>query len=152
MILYILLFALICSFTVHIFIVIRYVDSRSKKLFNAFISTSVTNMGFAIGLSVMALYNPSTIRNLDIKFILWVLSGFVMVTILFFKINILRNIYKRSQDPANYHLNYFGKKVYGEKVVKKTEYLGFIISFPFFLLIGAYFVARLLNLYLYGHL
>jgi hypothetical protein len=146
------LFSLVASFSIHIIIVIFYISSRSKRLFNWFITTSITNMAFAIALSIYALSRPELIRGLNLKFILWVLSGFVMVILLFVKINVLRSVYNRRNDPSCFHYNYFGKKVYESGIIKKHEFLSFLASFPFFLIIGAYFVARLINMVLYGHI
>ena len=100
-------------------------------------------MVLALGLAIFALQQPEYIRNLDIKFIMWILSGFIMVIMLAIKITIFRNINKRMKDPEFYHLNYFGKKVYEEGIVKKSEFLGFMVTLPFFLFLGAYFVAKL---------
>ena len=86
------------------------------------------------------------------KTILWVISGFITILILTLKIFIFRRIYKRTKDPNYYHVNFFGKKVYEKKIVKQYEFLTLILSMPFFLMIGAYFVALLINLIRFGKL
>jgi heme/copper-type cytochrome/quinol oxidase subunit 1 len=83
---------------------------------------------------------------------MWIISGVTMFLVLYIKLSLAFRIYKRSKDPEFYHINFFGKKVYNEKLIKNFEYMIFFITIPFFLLIGAYFVARLINLYFYGHL
>ena len=152
MIIYALLFLLVISFFIHIASIIYYVVNKTKTAFNLFVSTLVSNMALSLAMIIFVLNKPDLIKNLDIKFILWVMSGIVLVIMLNIKISILRNVYKRSKDPANYHLNYFGKKVYGEGVIKKREFFTFLVTLPFFLLMGAYFVARLINLFIYGHI
>ncbi|HOO70928.1 MAG TPA: hypothetical protein PK926_04125 [Spirochaetota bacterium] len=141
---------LFLSFTVHILIVVFYVVNKSKTLFYAFLSTAFLNVSIAMVLSIVALSQPERIRHVDFKFILWILSGFVMVLMLILKIYFFRAIYLRSKDPDYYHLNYFGKKVLNKGFVKQYEFFTFFLSIPFFLLMGAYFVARLINLIRHG--
>lgn len=117
-----------------------------------FLNTSVTNILVTGALSFLAIFRPETIRNVNISFLLWLSSGFVMLVMLFVKISLFRRIYGRAQDPANYHLNFFGKKVLHPTVVKAEEVLIFFITIPFFLFAGAYFIARLVNLMMFGRL
>ncbi len=152
MLLYVLLFLLITSFVIHIVIIVFYVQTRSSGYFNWFIITVITNMAIAIALSIVALTRPEEIRKINIRFFFWLLSGFIMILLVFIKFIIFRRIYRRTKDPNWYHFNYFGKKVYNNKIVQPAEFMGFIVTFPFFLFIGAYFVARLINLFLYGHI
>ena len=98
------------------------------------------------------LFNPSLVRDIDVMFLLWLLSGGVMLILLGVKVMIFRTIYRRSQMPEHYHFNFFGKKVLHATVVKPIEVMVFMITIPFFLICGAYFVARLINLFLYNRL
>lgn len=152
MIIVILIFILLCSFTVHLLSLIFFVVTKSKKLFNLFFATAMSNIMIGMALSIFAIQKPELIRSLDMKVILWVISGFIMILMLTLKIYIFRNIYKRTKDPAFYHMNYFGKKVYEKGIVKQYEFLSLVVSMPFFLFLGAYFVARLINLIMYGHI
>jgi hypothetical protein len=94
-------------------------------------------------MTVLVFKNPTRIRVLHFDMILWVLSGFVMVIMLSAKIYIISNIMKRKKDPSMYHINYFGKRVYEKDVVRKQELAAIMITIPFFLLCGAYFIAKL---------
>ncbi len=152
MIILILLILLQLSFSLHIFFLIQYVIKRSAVHLRWFINTAISNMVMAGGLTVLAVYKPSLIRTLDLTLMMWLVSGFVMFMMLLIKITIIRNILKRCKDPANFHLNYFGKKVLHPTVVQQSDVLLFFMTMPFFLMAGAYFVARLLNYILYGHL
>lgn len=152
MIIYALLLLLIGSFIIHIAIIFLYIQTRKKVYFTAFIATVFTNIAIAMGLSIVALNQPLLIRNLNIKVFLWLLSGFFSFLIIYVQVMILRRIYRRSKDPEWFHTNYFGKKVYNQGILKKEEFLGFIISFPFFIIVGAYFFARVINLVLYGQI
>jgi len=152
MTLYILLLLLAVSVISHSIYIIQYFHTRSKKYFNGFLVTTLTNVASSIILSIYALLRPQMIRGLNLNVILWTFSGFVMFVLLGVKVAIIRKIIQRARDPEFYHYNFFGKKVYEENVVKKTELLTIIMTIPAFLLIGAYFVARLINIFLYGHI
>jgi len=99
---------------------------------------------------VLMMRDPSTFTKVNIKFILWIISGFILIFILFIKISTIIKIYKRSKDPECYVINFFGKKVYKNGLVNKQEFLTLFLTIPFFLLVGSYFVARLINILLYG--
>jgi len=152
MVIILLLFLLLSSFIVHIYALVFFLLYKSRNLFNAFFATALTNILVGIILSIFVLKKPELVRSIDMMLVLWGISGFIMLLLLSLKIAIFRNIYKRSKDPAFYHLNYFGKKVYEKGIIKQYEFLTVIISMPFFLMMGAYFVARLINLFLYGHI
>jgi hypothetical protein len=109
-------------------------------------------MALAMALMIISLSKPELIRQLNIKYFFWLLSGFVSLLLLGIKIAIFRNIYKRSRDPQWYHFNHFGKKVFEKGIVKQGEFLGIFGTLPFFLFIGAFFVSRLLNMILFGHM
>jgi hypothetical protein len=81
---------------------------------------------------------------------MWIISGFVLFILLFLKITILVRIYKRAKDPAFYSINFFGKKVYEKGIVRQSEFVTIFLSMPFFLIIGAYFIARLINMIRFG--
>jgi hypothetical protein len=83
---------------------------------------------------------------------LWILSGFSMMFMLLLKIGIFQRIYRRCHMPEHFHYNFFGKKVLHSSVVNKGEVFVFFILMPFFLVSGAYFIARFINLMLYGKL
>ncbi|TFH42238.1 MAG: hypothetical protein E4G96_03850 [Chrysiogenales bacterium] len=142
MIIYILFFCLISSFTLHIIIIVLYIKIKDNKYFYWFIATVVLNMTIAGLLIVVTLSKPELIRELNLKMFFWLLSGFVTFLLLGIKILIFRNIYRRSKNPKWYHVNYFGKKVYEKGIVKQIEFLGVFFILPFFLIIGAFFVSR----------
>ena len=152
MIIYILFFCLLTSFTLHAVIIALYIKNKDKLYFYWFIATVAMNMAIALALIVISLSRPELIRQLNLKFFFWLLSGFVTLLLLSLKIAIFRNIYKRSKDPKWYHFNHFGKKVFEKGIVKQVEFLGIFGSLPFFLFIGAFFVSRLINMMLYGRM
>jgi len=152
MIIIILLTALFFSFCVHVYFLIKYVQIREQKHLRAFINTAISNVLISASLSIMALTKPDYIREIDVKMLIWLFSGAILLLMLFIKINIFRNIYRRAQLPEHYHYNFFGKKVLHGSVVKPQEIALFFITMPFFLFLGAYFIARMINLILYGTL
>jgi hypothetical protein len=100
---------------------------------------------------VVLMSRPDMLYQVDVPRLLWLMSGFVMIVTLWIKIRIFVKIYKRAKDPDNYHLNFFGKKVLHSTVVSKMEMAIFFGTMPFFLMSGAYFIARLANFFLYSH-
>lgn len=152
MIIYTLFFCLLTSFTLHAVIIALYIKNKDTIYFLWFIATVILNMAIALALITISLTRPDLVRQLNLKFFFWLLSGFVTLLLLCIKIAIFRNIYKRSKDPKWYHFNHFGKKVFEKGIVKQVEFLGIFGSLPFFLFIGAYFVSRLLNMFLYGRM
>jgi hypothetical protein len=150
MIIYGLLLLLIASFTFHIVIIILYIKSRDRIFFYWFIAAVVMNLGISLALAVIALTKPLIIKQVKLSVFLWLLSGFIAVLLLIIKLMIFRNIYRRMKDPNWYHLNYFGKKVYERGIIRQEEFLGIFVTFPFFLITGAFFISRLIHLVMFG--
>ncbi|HNX22901.1 MAG TPA: hypothetical protein PKG60_02555 [Spirochaetota bacterium] len=101
---------------------------------------------------ILFMSRPDLLFEVDVQKLVWIMSGFVMFTTLGVKIRIFVRIYKRAQDPENYHVNFFGKKVLHSSVVNRVELAIFFGTIPFFLMSGSYFIARLVNFFLYKHL
>lgn len=146
----ILIITLAFSFCLQILVIIQYLSTKGTIYYNIFLGTFVTNT-VLMGFTFYHLFkNPAAFYNLDLKFTMWVISGFVLIFVLFIKISTIIKIYKRSQDPNCYKINFFGKKVYEGGLVNKQEFLTLFVTMPFFLMVGSYFVARLINIILYG--
>jgi len=152
MIIVILLFLLLLSFCVHILVLILYVTRAQKKHLQWFLNTAVSNIVIAGTISFLLVWKPAVIRNINPAFTLWLLSGLVLIVTLAIKIGLFRRMYRNMQDPKNYHYNFFGKKVLHPEAVSKLDVLAFFGTMPFFLMAGAYFVARLVNLIITGRL
>lgn len=152
MIFSIIILSLFFSFTCHLVSLFNYVTKKSEKSLRNFIKTAISNVVLAIVCIVLAFKRPDLIAKIDIRFITWVMAGLIMFFTLIVKIRIFVNIYRRSKLPENYHLNFFGKKVLHSTVVSKMEIVIFFGTMPFFLMSGAYFMARLMNFFLYKHL
>ncbi len=152
MIIIILFILLQISFTLHIYNLVLYVLKKNNKNLRWFVNTAISNILIAVSLTILAIVNPSMIGGMDFSFLIWIMTGFIMIAMLGIKINIVKNIYQRSREPENYHFNYFGKKVLHSSVVRYEEIMIFMFTMPFFLFAGAYFIARLVNLLMYNHL
>jgi hypothetical protein len=150
MIIYGLLLLLIASFTFHIIIIILYIKSRDRIFFYWFIAAVVVNLTISLALVVISLTKPLIIKQVKLNVFLWLMSGFVAVLLLIVKLMIFRTIYRRMKDPNWYHLNYFGKKVYERGVIRQEEFLGIFLTLPFFLMTGAFFISKLINLFMFG--
>jgi len=152
MIVKILFLALQISFFFHILFLVQYILRNERRDLRRFLLTTVSNTIAALGLIIIALSWPAMIHDVDLKVVFWIFSGVIMMIMLVIKISIFVVVYRRSKDPAHYHFNFFGKKVLHTSVVKPIEVVLFMFTMPFFLISGAYFIARLINLILYKHL
>ncbi len=146
------LLLLIISFAFHVNFLFQYITKRESRYLRNYINTSVSNVVIAAGLIIIALYRPEYIQKIDLQVLFWLLSGLIMVFMLLVKISVFRRIHRRTKNPEHFHYNFFGKKVLHSSVVKPLEIALFFGSMPFFLFAGAYFVARLINLFMYSHL
>lgn len=152
MIITFLLLALFLSFLGHIAALVTYVTKRSEGSLKTFINTTLSNVILAGTCIVVFISKPHLLRDINLVMLSWIMSGLVMFVTLSIKIKIFITVYRRAKDPSNYHLNFFGKRVLHSTVVKKMEMAMFFGTIPFFLLSGSYFMARLLNFFLYKHL
>ncbi len=152
MLITLLLIALAFAFSFQFLLIVLYLSNKSESYFKSLLGTFIINTVLMVIISIFAVSRPSEVYSINIKFILWLVSGIILFFIIILKLNILVRIYRRTKDPAFYSINFFGKKVYEKGIVKPKELLAVIASLPFFLLIGAYFVARLINLIMYGHI
>jgi len=147
-----LLIALSFSFCFQIAIIILYLSSKRDLYYKTFLGTFIINTILMVITSTIALTSPLSIQRINVKFILWVISGLITIVLLFLQSTILVRVYMRSKDPEFFDINFFGKKVFRKGIIKQSEFLTFILTIPFFLMVGSYFVARLVNLLLYKNL
>lgn len=152
MIILLIILLLIISFLLHMYALVQYIQKRKRRYLTYFLNTTISNIILALGLIFFSLYDPNLISRINVKLLFWMVSGLILVLMLIVQIIIFRQMYLRAQEPEHYHLNFFGKKVLHSSVVKPTYIMGFFVSMPFLLFAGAYFVARLINLILYGQL
>ena len=145
MIITLLLIALFLSFAVHIFSLFVFVTKKANSAIYVFISTTMTNVMIAGACIVIIISNPKILTEVDVIRVAWILSGIIMFIALIIKIRIFIKIYQRSKDPANYHTNYFGKKVLHSTVISKMDFLVFFGTMPFLVMAGAYFIAKLIK-------
>lgn len=147
-----LLLAFFVSFLVHIFALVMYVTQKSNRSLKTYIITTFTNIVIAGACIVLIFMKPEMAHDVDLSFLTWLMSGIILAITIIIKIGVFKRIYKRIKDPVNYHVNFFGKKVLHASVVTRLEIAVFFGTVPFFLMAGAYFVARGINFFLYKHL
>jgi len=147
-----LLLAFFVSFLGHIFSLVSYVTNKNERSLKTFIKTTISNITLACACIIVIFLKPELVHQVDLKFLTWVMSGIILVLTLAIKIGVLVKIYRRSKDPSNYHVNFFGKKVLHSTVISRMELAIFFGAMPFFIMAGAYFIARMLNFFLYKHL
>jgi len=156
MIVTILLLALALSFLVHLLFIGLYVTSetpeRKKQFFAAFVVTALLNTAFMTAISVVALKFPAMIQMVDMRIILWLLSGITFFITLLIQMYVFISVYRRAKNPEFYYENFFGKKVYKKGIIKQFEFLSIFATLPVMLILGAYFVARLVNYIMFGRL
>ncbi len=152
MIITIILLTLAFSFCFQILSIILYLMNKSSFYYRMFLGTFLSNTILMVVIGILAMRDPSAVRKIDFSLTLWVISGFINVILVSVKIAIFRKIFIRSKDPQYYDLNFFGKKVYRPDIIQKSELAAMLLTMPLFLIIGAYFAARLINLILYGSL
>ncbi len=146
------LYSLGLSIAIHGISLVSYVFRKKTRAFITFLATSATNMaGFSI-LLILLFKHPEELTKIDLTKYLWLTSGIFSLIMLTIQVYIILNYRARLKNSSNYHYNYFGKKVYDGGHVQKKEFGVFMISVPFLLLAGAYFVARLINLIRAGSL
>ncbi len=146
---FIILIALVMSIQtsllVHIHSMIGYISTKNMKFFKRFMVTSVSNTLVGITLAIFVVLDREIVKLIRMDMILVLESGLIFFYMLFIKITIVTRILRRMRNPENYHLSYFGKKVYEKRVVDPREIMTFFVSLPFTLFAGAYFVVRLIN-------
>jgi hypothetical protein len=145
MIITILLIALFLSFAIHILSLINFVTKKSDTAIKVFVATTMSNVMIAGACIIVIISRPETLHEVDVIKVAWILSGIIMFIALTLKIRIFIKIYKRSKDPNNYHVNYFGKKVLHSTVISKFDLMIFFGAMPFLLISGAYFIGKLIN-------
>ena len=145
MVLHITLIALFVSISIHILVLVLYLLKKTNLYIILFLATAFSNIFIGMILSVLAFRKPELVRNINMQLFVWHISGYVSVFMLGIKVSILCKILKRRANPDMYHVNYFGKKVFNEKFVKKSELNAILLSMPFFLFSGAYFVVKLIR-------
>lgn len=134
------------SLSLHGASIIFYVLNKSKLSFIIYLGTLVVNLAAMMMLLLYIFKNPAFLSKINFLLYGWILSGLISGMLLFIKIKIIIKIIQRSMDKNNYHLNFFGKRVYNNKLVLKKEFNTLIISGPIFVITGAFFMVILMKM------
>ena len=139
-------------FVINIFVLILYLFTKRIIYRNRFFSTAFIGFGLLIIVILISLFIPFLYKAFDFTLLFWILSGYLMIVSVCMKIMIFRRVYLRYQDPQNFYYNFFGKKVLHSGYLTNKEMAYFAVTIPLFLFTGVYFVSRLINFIIYGHL
>lgn len=145
-ILFSLIVALQISVFVHIQSMIGYISRKSMKYFKSFMVTAVSNTLIGVTLAIFIMFDREILRAVRLDIMLILESGVIFIYMIFIKIRIVYGIIRRMKDPANYHLSFFGKKVYDKGVVEMAEVAVFFLTLPITLFSGAFFIGEMLKL------
>jgi hypothetical protein len=139
-------------FIINIFVLIIYIYTKKLIYRRRFFSTAFIGFGLLGGVSFLSLFITFLYKTLDFSLLFWILSGYLTIISVCIKILIFIRVYLRYQDPRNFYYNFFGKKVMHAGFLTNKEMGYFVVTVPLFLFAGVYFVAKLINLIIYGHL
>ncbi len=132
------------SVFIHILFITSYISGKLERSFKGFLLTTFTNFIICMIMLVILIKSPGIVQMLRLRPMLELESGLIFIFLVFVKVRITLRIIKRSREPENYDISYFGKKVYRETVVKKSEVAVYLLTMPFTLICGAYFVVNIL--------
>jgi len=138
-----LLIFLQISIYVNIKFIISYVTRKKEGSMKGLLITGFTV--FLIGLSALIiLMNTSdVVRKFKMEKMMVLESGLIFFFLLYVKGRITIDTIKRARSPEFYDISFFGKKVYRPNIVKKSELAIFLLTMPFTLICGAYFIANI---------
>jgi hypothetical protein len=138
---------LFSPFVINIFFLITYIFTKKRLFRKLFILSGFLEFA-VLGIALIASVIPQFYKAVSYAALFWMFSGYLTVLAVGIKILVFSNLYRRYQDPQNFHYNYFGKKVIHSGFMTKKEMMIFFISIPIFLFAGAFFIARLINMIL----
>lgn len=138
-----LIISLQLSIFIHALFIGAYISEKSDRSFRGFLVTTFSNFLICMVMLIMMMKSPDIIRRFSLKPMLLLESGMIFFFLLFVKIRITIRIFKRVMSPDSYDINFFGKKVYKQTIVKKSELAVYFLTMPFTLMTGAYFIVNI---------
>lgn len=138
----VLLIFLQISIFIHIQFITAYIIQKKNSSLKGFLVTTITNFIIGMAMLIVMLDDPDVLKRFKVEPMMVVESGLAFFFLLFIKIRITVRVIKRVKNPDFYDISFFGKKVYKLDVVKKSELAIYILSMPFTLVTGAYFLVN----------
>ena len=148
----IVLLTLLISISLHIFFLFGCIRISVNKYLKPFISTAVSNALVTVTMIYIILKWPRSIYQIDFSIFLWLFSGVIMLGMLIIKIQVFRKIMRGDKEVTEVQEDPSGKKVYPSPDINQKDLALFMLSMPFFLFAGAYFIAKLISLCVHGTL
>ncbi len=131
------------SLIVHVYFMVSFISKKEDRDFRGFFITTIINIFMAIFIALVIILHPSQLREINIERLLFLESGAIFMVMLYVKMRITVRIYRKAQDPENYHFNVFGKKVLHKNVATPKDVMLYFMTLPVTLICGAYFVVKL---------
>lgn len=138
-----LIISLQLSIFMHALFIGSYISEKSNRSFRGFLVTTFSNFMIAMAIMIMMMKTPEIIRRFRLEPMLLLESGLIFFFLLFVKVRITVRIIKRAMNPDNYDINFFGKRVYKQTIVKKSELAVYYLTMPITLIAGAYFLVNI---------
>jgi hypothetical protein len=133
------------SLAIHLFSLVGYISTKTLNHFRNFIITAVTNFIFSIIVATMVAMSPSILSGFKLDLVFILESGLLFVYMMAIKVRLTIIIIRRAKDPKNYHISYFGKKIYNTTIVDFKELMTYFLTFPFTMMAGAYFFVKIIQ-------
>ena len=125
---------------------ISYIINKKESSKKNFLVITLINFITGLVLLALMMLAPEVVTKFQLQTMMVLESGLIFFFLLFVKTTITIRVFKRSKSTDYYDISFFGKKVYRPDVVKKTELAIVILSMPFTLITGAYFLANVFSL------
>jgi hypothetical protein len=138
--------ALQTSIFIHIYCLVGYISTKTMDYFRYFMITVATNVVTSIVIAMIVAMDPGILKGIKLDAVWFLEAGLIFIYFMAVKIRITWVIIRRLKDPANYHLNHFGKKIYNTTIVNFQEVMTYFVTFPFTLMAGAYFFVRIIRM------
>ena len=130
------------SIFIHIQFITSYIINKTDGSFKGFLVTTFTNFLIGMAMLIVMMDTPDIVGRFKLEPMMVLESGLIFCFLLFIKIRITARVLKRVKSPDYYDISFFGKKVYRLDVVKKSELAIYILTMPFTLVTGAYFLVN----------
>jgi len=120
-----------------------YISNRTASSYNRIRIAIIINVLTGLLTLFLMIHNPEVVSKFQIQSMMVLESGLIFFFLVYIKSRIAIRVIKRSKDTNYYDISFFGKKVYKPEVVKKSEVAIFIVTMPFTVITGAYFLANI---------
>ncbi|MBN2159927.1 MAG: hypothetical protein JW807_11065 [Spirochaetes bacterium] len=133
------------SLAIHLFSLVGYISTKKLNHFRNFMITASTNFILSIIIAIIVAVDPKVLSGIKLDVVFILESGLLFIYMMAIKVRLTVIIIRRAKDPANYHMSYFGKKIYNTTIVDFKELMTYFLTFPFTMMAGAYFFVKIIH-------